>query len=85
MTTSLQSPRTLAPPTPGQVVKDQNGQPFWIGNFIAAGAFGDVYECSDFWGNHLVAKVLKPTGTYAQVEARAIAEAQKHINSATRA
>jgi serine/threonine protein kinase len=59
------------------MIRDENGQPFWIGDFIKGGGFGDAYACTDVWGNDLVAKVLKPTGTYAQVEARAIAEAEK--------
>lgn len=77
MSTALLQAKTFAPPTPGQQIRDENGQPFWIGNFIKGGGFGDAYECTDFWGNDLVAKVLRPTGTYAQVEARAIAEAEK--------
>jgi len=33
---------------------------YYIGACIGKGAFGTVYECTDDWGNRLVAKVLAP-------------------------
>lgn len=40
---------------------------YFIGEHIGAGAYGDVYECTDEWANALVAKVLKPAMPFEEV------------------
>lgn len=51
--------RRFTPPVPGDVIpRDPNR--YTIGAQLGAGAFGSVWECTDRWGNHLVAKVVLP-------------------------
>jgi serine/threonine protein kinase len=66
--------RQFTPPTPGEhVVCD--GRNYWLGQFIANGHFGAVFECTDDWSNPLVAKVLVPAGqAYDDVRAQWIRE-----------
>ena len=52
-------PREFVPPSDGQVIAC-NGIHYFIGEKIGHGAFGDVFDCLDEWGNALVAKVLLP-------------------------
>lgn len=54
-------------PTDGDVI-EYKGREFYLGKQLNGGAFGLVYECTDEWGNELVAKVLIPSGRpYEQV------------------
>lgn len=43
---------------------------YHIGTPIGQGYYGIVYDCTDDWGNELVAKVLKPRGSFQQVADR---------------
>ena len=52
-------PREFVPPSDGEVI-ECNGIHYFIGEKIGHGAFGDVFDCLDEWGNALVAKVLLP-------------------------
>lgn len=52
-------PREFVPPSDGEVI-EYNGIHYFIGEKIGHGAFGDVFDCLDEWGNALVAKVLLP-------------------------
>ena len=54
-------PREFVPPSDGEVI-ECNGIHYFIGEKIGHGAFGDVFDCLDEWGNELVAKVLLPRG-----------------------
>ena len=54
-------PRKFVPPNYGQVI-ECNGINYFIGEKIGHGAFSDVFDCLDEWGNELVAKVLLPRG-----------------------
>lgn len=70
-------PKTFNPPSKGQSIH-VDGKYYFIGDFINNGYFGSVYECSDEWGNELVAKVLVPQGrTYDEVRANWLSELQK--------
>ena len=55
-------PRKFVPPSDGEVIEDNNGINYFIGKKIGHGAFGDIFDCLDEWGNELVAKVLLPRG-----------------------
>jgi serine/threonine-protein kinase len=50
---------------------------YTMGQQIGEGVFGVVFACTDFWGNDLAVKVLKPRGSYEQVKAAATAEITK--------
>lgn len=66
---SSQPTKSFTPPVVGEVIPHFNRN-YIIGSFIGSGAFGDVYECTDEWGNKLVAKVLKPNGAaYEEIRA----------------
>ena len=52
-------PREFVPPSDGEVI-ECNDIHYFIGEKIGHGAFGDVFDCLDEWGNALVAKVLLP-------------------------
>jgi serine/threonine-protein kinase len=52
-------PRKFVPPSDGDVIEYDDIQ-YFIGEKIGHGAFGDVFDCRDEWGNELVAKVLLP-------------------------
>jgi len=51
--------RIFTPPTAGELVTCE-GRPYWLGPFLGNGYFGAVYECTDAWGDRLVAKILLP-------------------------
>lgn len=53
---------------------------YFIGAHIGAGSYGDVYECTDEWSNQLVAKVLKPAGTFEDVQRQWKAEVANLVN-----
>jgi serine/threonine-protein kinase len=61
-------PKEFVPPEKGErILCEETG--YYIGDFIANGGFGAVYECTDDWGNNLIAKVLLPQNkTYEQVK-----------------
>ena len=63
------TPVRYAFPTAGEVVTRDHAN-FYLGKPIGQGYYGIVYDCTDDWGNELVAKVLKPMGTYAEVADR---------------
>lgn len=52
-------PRKFVPPSYGQVI-ECNGINYFIGKKIGQGAFSDVFDCLDEYGNELVAKVILP-------------------------
>jgi serine/threonine-protein kinase len=62
------TPRTFSPPSYGDQV-ECDGRLYFLGGLIGQGHFGAVYECTDEWGNHLVAKVLLPVRPYEQMRA----------------
>ncbi len=54
------------------------GQLYYLGERIGEGSFGAVFACRDEWGNHLVAKVLKPRNqSYEEVRDNWIDELNK--------
>ncbi len=56
---TFRQPRKFRTPEKGEVL--QNGERrYYVGERIGQGGFGVVYECTDDWGNSLVAKVLLP-------------------------
>jgi serine/threonine protein kinase len=56
-------------PSPGEpVIREQAS--YYIGQPIGQGYYGIVYDCTDDWGNELVAKVLKPMGSFQEVADR---------------
>ena len=64
----LIAPRTFTLPKKGEVIvcRDCN---YYLGDQIGTGAFGAVYDCTDDWDNHLVAKVILPQNrSYEQVK-----------------
>lgn len=64
---SAPEPKTFRPPQGGEVI-EHVGNRYYLGARIGQGHFGAVYECTDDWGNELVAKVLLPVNrTYEQV------------------
>lgn len=56
-------------PEPGETIHREHAL-YYIGQPVGQGYYGIVYDCTDDWGNELVAKVLKPMGTYQQVADR---------------
>ncbi len=70
-------PRLFTPPQNGEVITYNNVN-YYLGNFIGKGSFGGVYECTDDWGNELVAKVLLPLNrSYEEVKEEWLKELQK--------
>lgn len=63
MTTFIPSrpPQSIRIPSMGDVIS-WNDHTFVLGDEVGEGNFGKVYECTDEWGNELVAKVLLPKG-----------------------
>lgn len=53
------------------------GNVYYVGQPIGEGAFGTVFSASDEWANRLAIKVLKPKGTYEQIQAAAQDEYRK--------
>jgi serine/threonine protein kinase len=73
----LVSPK-FTPPVDGQrIISEMTGNTYTIGRVIGEGAFGTVYEATDVWLNELAVRVLKPLGTYEQIQQAAMAEFQK--------
>jgi serine/threonine protein kinase len=56
-------------PSPGEAVTRDHAV-YYIGQPLGQGYYGIVYDCTDDWGNELVAKVLKPLGSYQEVADR---------------
>lgn len=68
----------FTPPVAGMVVTSlMTGNTYTIGRVLGEGAFGTVYEATDVWLNELAVKVLKPRGTYEQIQQAAASEFQK--------
>ncbi len=59
------------------ITSEVTGNTFKIGNQIGEGNFGYVYHCTDTWGNELAVKILKPIGTYQEVQQSTVAEFEK--------
>lgn len=79
-TPPVSQPKTFKPPSKGQSIH-VDGKYYFMGDFIGRGYFGNVYECSDEWGNQLVAKVLVPRNqTYDQVRESWLAELRKLLD-----
>lgn len=73
----ISQPKAFNPPKLGQSI-NHDGRFYFIGNFIGSGHFGNVYECTDEWGNPLVAKVLVPRNqTYDDVQESWLSELTK--------
>ena len=56
-------------PDPGEAITNA-GVNYFIGPTVGQGYYGIVYDCTDEWGNELVAKVLKPMGTFSEIADR---------------
>lgn len=56
---AFRQPRRFQPPEKGEVIVNE-GRRYFIGEEVGKGGFGIVYECTDDWGNSLVAKILMP-------------------------
>lgn len=73
-------PPQFIPPRPGESIT-WNGMKYSIGVEIGQGYFGKVYDCSDEWGNELVAKVLVPRNqTYEDVREQWLEELKKLLH-----
>lgn len=55
----IRQPRRFRLPEKGEVIAHGERR-YFIGERIGQGGFGVVFECSDEWGNALVAKILLP-------------------------
>ena len=76
----VSQPRVFKPPQHGQSI-NVDGKLYFMGRCIGNGYFGSVYECSDEWGNSLVAKVLVPRNqTYDQVRESWLLELKKLLD-----
>lgn len=71
MADSQQNPDPVhyAFPSAGEAVRRDHAN-YYIGQPIGQGYYGIVYDCTDDWGNELVAKVLKPMGSFQEVADR---------------
>ena len=58
-TITVRQPRRFRLPEKGEVIP-HGERNYYIGEKLGRGGFGVVYECSDDWGNPLVAKVIIP-------------------------
>jgi len=56
-------------PNTGEAIRHEDAT-YHIGETIGQGYYGIVYDCVDDWGNELVAKVLKPMGSFREVADR---------------
>lgn len=64
---AFRQPRRFQPPEKGEVIVNE-GRRYFMGKEVGKGGFGIVYECTDDWGNALVAKILLPHDqSYRQV------------------
>jgi serine/threonine-protein kinase len=69
-------------PQPGQVVTSATTRKsYFIGQWLAQGFFSHVFECTDEWGNRLIAKVLKARLHYEADRAAAMRELENLINA----
>lgn len=60
--------KQFVPPMPGESITCVQSQTtYTIGTLIGEGHFAYVFACGDGWNNDLVAKVLKPLGSYEEV------------------
>jgi serine/threonine protein kinase len=76
---NFQKPKIFRRPENGEIIK-HNGMYYFIGEKIGKGNFGEVYECTDEWGNELVAKILVPQNqTYEQVRYTWLEEMNKLV------
>lgn len=67
-------PRRFTPPRYGESVQCQDRW-YQLGALIGQGYYGAVYECTDEWGNDLVAKILLPRNrSYEEVRQRWLSE-----------
>lgn len=71
----IHNPKIFIPPQYGDTITFNNIN-YYIGQYINRGSFGSVYECSDEWGNQLVAKVLEPNNgkSYEQIKSEWLLE-----------
>ena len=65
----MNEPVPFAYPHPGEAVACGHAT-YHIGQPVGQGYYGIVFDCTDDWGNELVAKVLKPMGSYQEVADR---------------
>lgn len=56
---TLRQPRRFQLPAKGETLINEERR-YFVGEQLGQGGFGVVYECTDDWGNPLVAKVLLP-------------------------
>lgn len=78
---NIAMPFTL-PVEGAQITSEGTLNTYTIGYFVGEGSFGAVYNCSDVWGNELVAKILKPNGqdnTLVLQRARSERDAMVHV------
>lgn len=79
LTAQFVPPKQFVPPQKGEQIFCE-GTYYYIGNFIAQGGFGAVYECTDDWGNSLVAKIILPQSKpYEQVKDEWLSELKNLI------
>lgn len=72
------SPKYAVPPSPGEVITSlATGTTYVIGQQIGEGSFGMVFACTDGWRNDLAVKVMKPVGSYEEVQAKTLGEVQR--------
>lgn len=68
----------FTPPVEGLAITSlTTGNTYTIGKELGSGAFGTVYAGTDVWLNELAIKVLKPRGTYEQIQQAASQEFAK--------
>lgn len=76
-TITVRQPRRFRLPEKDEVIS-HGERKFYIGEKLGRGGFGVVYECTDDWGNPLVAKVILPhERPYAEVRESWLGEAGK--------
>lgn len=74
------TPKQFQPPQYGEQV-ECDGRFYYLGAVIGQGHFGVVYECTDEWGNALVAKVLLPRSrTYEEIRGLWLGELTSLLN-----
>jgi serine/threonine protein kinase len=71
----------FTPPIPGMTITSlMTRNTYTMGGILGEGSFGTVYEATDVWLNELAVKVLKPRGTYEQIQQAATSEFQKLLH-----